>query len=198
VKRQWLLRAQVAAQGLTVTGKLALYDQLLIHLDAGLRSELGVTDELDIEGMTWRGGGLLIGLKAPLDAAGRARIWNLADVDAMLAGAGGLEHGELPAAARLSLFGTVALPTCSIGVPGGISDLYAEGERLYVVSSVPHGMACGSTWRIDLPLGQTSPRKLADWPDAVPEGIARAGQGSLLIAFDTGPATPRFAKLAEQ
>jgi multidrug resistance efflux pump len=198
VKRQWLLRAQPDAQGLTVTGKLALYDQLLAHLDAELRSELGVTDELNIEGMTWHGAGLLIGLKTPLDAAGRARIWRIADVDALLASAGDPEHGELPAAAQLSLFGTVALPTCSIGAPGGISDLYAEGDRLYVLSSVPHGMACGSAWRIDLPLGQTPPRKLADWPDAVPEGIARAGQGSLLIAFDTGPATPRFAKLADQ
>ncbi|MBI4516368.1 MAG: HlyD family efflux transporter periplasmic adaptor subunit [Deltaproteobacteria bacterium] len=193
VKRQWLLRVQEAPPGLRVIGKLALYDQLLARIESDRRAELGVSVQLDIEGMAWHAGGLLLGLKSPLDAAGRARLWYLADADSLLAATEPpAEYGE-----KLSLFGALALPSCASGAAGGISDLYLEGKRLYVLSTLSEGPACGSAWRVDLPLGQASPHKLADWPDLRPEGIARAGSGPLLIAFDNGAAVPSFAHLAQ-
>ncbi|MFQ5665030.1 MAG: HlyD family efflux transporter periplasmic adaptor subunit [Candidatus Binatia bacterium] len=201
--RQWLLRTELAAQGLKVTGKLAVYAQLLVRLDGSRRLTLGVSDQLDIEGMAWYKGGVILGLKAPQDVAGRARLWYLARVNKALAGADSRAAppdgapAEPDAGTQLSLFGTVFLPTCAAGAAGGISDLLAEGDQLYILSTLPGGPPCGSAWRIDLPLGHGTPRKLADWPDAKPEGIARAGAGRLLVVFDTGAATPRFAQLQE-
>lgn len=188
-KRQWLLRAVLNEQRLEVTGKLALYDRLLAPLPFDQRAELGISERLDIEGMAWHEGGLLLGLKAPQDAAGRARIWYLESIDSVLDGT------AAAADARLSLFASLALPTCATAAPGGVAGLFLEGDRLYLTSTLPDGPSCGSAWSIDLPIGDNAPVKLADWPELKPEGITRVGSADLLVAFDAGAEVPRFARL---
>ena len=193
-KRQWLLRAEAQDGALSVTGQIALYDDLLAGLDLDRRVELGVSDQLDIEGIAAYRGGLILGLKSPLDSTGRARLWYLADADGVFKSDGG--GGENRRAAGVSLFAAVFLPTCAAGAGGGISDLLVEGDRLFALSTLPDGLPCGSAWSIDLPLGDAQPRKLADWPQFKPEGIARSAGGNLMIFFDTGFDPPRVASLA--
>jgi multidrug resistance efflux pump len=189
-KRQWLLRVAESEERLIVTGKVALYDDTLSVLPIERRIELGVSDQLDIEGLAWHRGGLIVGLKSPLDAAGRARLWYLPEVDSVFS--------TPRRSSEVLPWGALSLQTCAAGAPGGISDLFLEDARLYVLSTLPEGPPCGSAWVMDLPLDKAMPRKLADWPDLKPEGMARAGTGELVIFFDRGTQTPRLTRLAEK
>lgn len=189
-KRQWLLRVRDDGGRLEVSGRIALYDDFLRGLDPGLRGELGVSDQLDVEGIAWREDGLLVGLKAPLDGAGRSRLWLLPRPDRLFA-PDGVAGADEP-----RLLGSVSLPTCAAAAPGGISDLFLDEGKLYVLSTLPRGPECGSAWVVDLAGGGLAPRKLADWP-LKPEGIARAGDGALLVFFDTGATPPLFTHLDE-
>ena len=191
VKRQWLLRIRDTGTALAVTGRVAFYDQFVSRLDAGTRAALGATDELDIEGVAWHDGGLLFGLKSPLDTNGQARLWYLSDVDTVFRPEAVLAEGQL------RLFGTVALPTCATAAPGGIADVLVDGRRLLVLSTLPDGPPCGSAWAVDLPLGGNAPRKLADWARVKPEGITQVGDGTLLVVFDAGADAARFGRLRE-
>jgi multidrug efflux pump subunit AcrA (membrane-fusion protein) len=178
-KRQWLLRARLEGRVLRVTGKTHLFARLERELSDEARAELGVGPDLDIEGATWRNGDLLLGLKAPIDRDGRAVVWRLADVDAMLDG------DKAPVVTR---FLDVSLPT--EGAPGGISELYLEGDRLYLLSTLPEGPAAGAAWRLDLSKAGAAPERLGRWPGAKPEAIARAGDGRLVVFFDGGDDGP--------
>jgi multidrug resistance efflux pump len=189
VKRQWLLRTRDTGDVFTVTGRVAFYDQLLSRLDGATRAALGATDDLDIEGMAWHDGGLLLGLKSPLSSNGQARVWYLSDVDTVLRPDAVLGAGQLRA------FATVTLPTCAAGAPGGIADLLLDGQRLFLLSTLPDGPPCGSAWTAPFPMDGKAPRKLADWPDVKPEGIARVGDGTLLVVFDAGAEAARFVHL---
>jgi hypothetical protein len=186
--RQWLLRAEADADGLRVTGRVALYDAILAGLAAERRAELGVSAELDIEGLAWFRGGLLLGLKAPPSAAGEALLWYLADVDGVL-------DSRIAPAEAVSLFARLPLPTCAANAPGGISGLYLDGARLFVLSSLVEGGPCGAAWRVDLPLGAAAPIKIAEWPGRQPEGIARVSPKELIVVFDAGDAVPSFTRL---
>ncbi len=186
-KRQWLLRARLEGRELRVTGKVALFERLARDLTDEAKSDLGIGPDLDIEGATWRDGDLLLGLKAPIDRNGRAVIWRLAEVDALLDG------GKAPVVTR---FREVSLPT--EGAPGGVSDLYLEGDRLFLLSTLPEGPACGAAWRLDLSKPGASPERLGRWPDVKPEALARAGDGRLVVLFDGGDDGPsRVAHLPE-
>ncbi len=188
-KRQWLLRIRDTGSTLAVTGRVAFYDQLLAPLDAGTRAALGATEDLDIEGMAWHEGGLLLGLKSPLASDEQARLWYLSAVDSVF------QPGAVLGEGQLRPFASLALPTCAAGAPGGIADLFLDGQRLFVLSTLPDGPPCGSAWTVDFPPDGRAPRKLADWAQVKPEGITRVGDGTLLVVFDAGADAARFARL---
>jgi hypothetical protein len=87
-----------------------------------LLTTLGLTDtqHLDIEGLTATArGGLLLGLKEPLDERGEAVIWHLPGPDALLSGGTAAEAGlSASAPSRCASAPTAstrpaASPTCS-------------------------------------------------------------------------------------
>lgn len=188
-KRQLLVHAALepGRQGLRALESVPLHDTLTSHLDAAARQAIGFTVLLDIEGMTAVPGGLLLGLKAPQDEAGRARLLKLT------LGAGERSLTEL----SVEPFRAVPLPTCATQAPGGVSDLYADGDTLYMTSTLPEGPPCGSAWRLDLRSAASIPVKLEDFPGFKPEGITRDAQGRLVVLFDTGEDAPRMATLTE-
>ncbi|MCA9538024.1 MAG: HlyD family efflux transporter periplasmic adaptor subunit [Myxococcales bacterium] len=186
-KRQCLLRARLEGERLRADGAVQFFDTLVSGLDAETRANLGIGDALDLEGLAWYDGGLLIGVKSPLDS-GRARLWHLTGVDALFAGAG---FG--PQAAKLRAFGALALPTGATDAPGGISELAVIGDQLYLASTLPEGPPCGAAWRTTLP-ALAPPRRLAAWPDLKPEALA-VMPDHIRVFFDTGDRTPQMARL---
>ena len=188
-KRQLLIHAAVGPQmsGLHVLSSIALHDKLTAGLDAETQASLGLDGRLDIEGMTVYGPDLLLGLKAPQDDGGRARILRLK-----------LSTGADPLAdVRVEPFRAIPLPTCHVQAQGGVSDLYLDGETLYLTSTLPEGPDCGSAWRLDLKSEASLPVKLHDYDHYKPEGISRDGSGRLWVIFDTAAAPPRMMALNE-
>ncbi|MSP73788.1 MAG: biotin/lipoyl-binding protein [Myxococcales bacterium] len=191
-KRQWLAHAEIQNDpwALKVTSKMALFDRVAERLDAQKRAELGWTDLLDIEGMFHHDGALYFGLKAPLDAADRARI--LRFPDALVALKTGVAHIE-PVV-------SVSLPTCAVGAAGGLSDLYLDGDAVYATSSLSVGPACGTAWRLSLSSvlrGEVVPTRLRSFEGYKPEGIARDPSGRLWVSFDTDRSEPRLTLITE-
>ena len=192
-KRQRFLRTQLDGPKLVVTGHLDLYRTLVDTLDGELLERLGVGDALDIEGMTWHGDGLLLGLKAPTDARGLAATWKLRNPDALFDGAGMGEGG-----ASLAPFRGFKLPTGQYGQVGGISDLMAEREMLYILTTLPDGPDTGAAWKVDLSKPNSAPERLAKWDGLKPEAIGRSPDGTLVVFFDAGDETPRYATLKKK
>lgn len=186
-KRQLLVRALVEAQprGLRVVESIPLYDALSAHLEPEQLEKVGFSALLDIEGMTFFEGGLLLGLKAPQDAAGQARLLRLR-----------LGTGERRLEGlTLEPYRNVPLPTCRAQAPGGVSDLFLDGDTLYLTSTLPEGPPCGSAWRLSLASDGSLPVKLEDYEGYKPEGIARDAGGHLFVLFDAGDAPPRLTTL---
>jgi HlyD family secretion protein len=184
-KRQQLVRATLEGDRLRATGSIALFEALTASLDPEAQAALGLGDALDIEGMTWFDGGLLLGLKAPSTDDGRARLWRLHG-PALL-----FDHGFGPAGARVEPFGALRLPTGPKGAPGGVSDLVVDGDGLLVLSTLADGPDASAAWRVTLPLGG-APRPLATWPDLKAEALARGPEG-WIVFFDSDP--PRWTPL---
>ena len=188
-KRQVLVHVAIESEprGLRVLESIPLYDTLSPALSPELREALGFGALLDIEGMTYFEGGLLLGLKAPQDDVGRARLLRLR-----------LAPGEKRlASVEAEPYRTISLPTCSLQAPGGISDLFLSKDTLFLTSTLPEGPACGSAWRLDLSSMTSTPIKLEDFEGYKPEGIARDGAGRLQVLFDTGDDAPRLTTLTE-
>jgi multidrug resistance efflux pump len=185
-KRQRLIRARVGADRLYATRVLDLFDELSAAVGAEEFARLGGGPDLDIEGMAYHDGALLLGLKAPNDAEGGARIWRLGPVDALFDPERGVK------ATRLSLFGSVRLPTGPKGELGGISDLQVDGDHLILLSTLANGPDYGAAWRVPLK-SLDAPSRLATWPGLKPEAVGRGPDGRHLIFFDADP--PRVGRL---
>lgn len=186
-KRQRLIRGRLEGQTFVVSGKTAFFEQVVRALPDYEATAMGFTDALDIEGMAWHDGALLLGLKAPQARRG-ARILRLSNPDALFDsrgfGAGG---------ARLLPFAQLALPTGAAGEAGGISDLIVHDGRLVVLSTLADGPARGAAWTVDLP-PTAPPKRLATWPGLKPEAVA-ALDGRLTVFFDTGAQAPLMTRL---
>lgn len=183
--RQQLLRVARKGRQLQSTGAVALFAALADRWSPAELRALGADDDLDIEGMAFAEGGLLLGLKAPIEA-GEARIWLVTGLDALFAG-----RGFGPEGAQIKEYARVALPTGH--GDGGISDLLLEGDTLYLLSTLPEGPPQGAAWRATLPL-RKPPERLAAW-DFKAEALVRHPDG-LFVFFDTGADAPRFTRLA--
>jgi hypothetical protein len=195
--RQLFARVAIDADGARVLASTRLAAQLDA---AGARflATLGLHDtaELDLEGMTTTAaGGLLLGLKQPLDAAGRAPIWHLARPELLLA-------GDL-AAAGLTPWGAVSSARPGRRRPAPRRHLRpprAPGrhppDRQHRLRRRPHHPG-----RHDLasPTAATAspPRAvLRSFPGLKPEGVALRPDGAaLVVVFDTGAAPGLWMEL---
>lgn len=173
--------------------------ELLDAAGADTRAALGLgsTSALEIEGLTTTAeGGLLLGLKSPLDADGNAIIWHLRDPDQLLA------TGEL-AAGRLTRWGGLRLAVTAAGssVPGGISELLELGDGTLLVASTPSAANAptdqiGALVSVAGRAGLASPRLVREFPGLRPEGLARTpDDDGIMIVFDAGADTPSWMEL---
>jgi hypothetical protein len=185
-KRQGLIRAQIGAEPrrLVVTGRVALFDRVSAALGPEARSSLGWNDALDLEGLAFVDGALLLGAKSPADEVGRARILRLSAPDAFVEGAG----------PELEVFAALSLPTCGTGAPGGISELAVDGSTLWILSTLPTGPDCGAVWRTDTraPGKATLVRR---FEGLKAEGFAFGPDGRGHLFFDMDERAPRWTSV---
>jgi hypothetical protein len=141
------------------------------------------------------GGGLLIGLKQPLDAEGHAPLWHLPRPDALLA-------GESPTAAGLRRIGAVSLQVEADGEsrPGGISELLELPDGSLLIATTASGAdpprQDGGLWHARGPDDLAGARLVRRFPGLKPEGLALAPDGAaVVIVFDTGAAAPQWMEL---
>ncbi len=194
--RQVFARIVVDATGARAEAQVRLAERL-DEGGAALLSTLGLTDtqHLDIEGLTATArGGLLLGLKEPLDERGEAVIWHLPKPDALLSGSGAVEAG-------LQRLGTVPLRVRADGldVPGGISDLLElpDGSLLLATtkSGEDPGSQDGAVWHATSLDELAAAKKLVSFPGLKPEGLAlRADDAAIVVVFDTGDAPPPWTE----
>lgn len=172
-----------------------------------LLTGLGLADtaDLDLEGLTATSrGGLLIGVKEPLDERGEAMIWHLPRPDALLSGASASDAG-------LVRWGGVPLRVSADGkdVAGGISDLLelSDGSLLIATtkSGEDPGEQDGAVWHAADRNTLSEARRVRSFPGLKPEGLALRPDGptprpsgsgqSVVVVFDTGDAPPLWTEL---
>lgn len=194
--RQLFAQIAIDATGARVLASTSLADQL--GADPKLLTTLGLasTAKLDLEGMTPTAqGGLLLGLKEPLDAAHHAAIWHLPRPEILLAGGTASDAG-------LALWGAAPLKVLADGSPhsAGISDLLELADGTLLIASTASGAEPstqdGALWLADGRNGLAAPRKLHSFPGLKPEGIALRQDGAaLVVVFDTGAAPGLWMEL---
>jgi hypothetical protein len=189
-KRQYIVRAERTDKRLVATGVQPLYTYLKEHLSTKQWADLDIDDNLDIEGMTWWRNGLLLGLKTPLEKNGRARLWHLKNP-------GALFDKRPPGQADLDLqvIADISLPTGADGQAGGISELLADGDTLFILSTVADGAPVGAAWRIRGTPTNATPIKVAEWEGLKPEALAKISGERLLVFFDRGAEKPMMTTL---
>jgi len=162
----------------------------------------GFDRELNIEGMTWDGDGLLLGLKRPLGADGRAIVWSLSHPGRLLA-TGRLDRADVKVHAR------VDLPAGPAGheVAAGISDLLKlpDGRVLLLGVSLrptdgaepfPGDYSAMFTVAAPAGAGDWTARKVRDFPGVKAEGVAPGPDaGLLMIVFDRDAKTPLWTTM---
>lgn len=196
-RRERFLRLVPEGTGYRVDGSVLLAP-LLESLEPSALAELGISDldQLEIEGMTAHEGGLLLGLKSPLDADGNAIIWRMERPDRLFA-EDSLEH------AGLTRWGHVDL---EVGPEddrrdGGISELLAlpNGGLLIAatVSDPAADEASGALYWAQAPEGgAVSTVRVRDFDGLKPEGLSLAPTpGRLMVVFDRGADVPMFTEL---
>ena len=165
---------------------------------AELLATLGLPDTrgLDPEGMTaTAAGGLLIGLKEPLDADEHAVIWQLARPGMVLA------SGDVTGAGLTRLGATpVKIVADGAARPGGISELLELPDGSLLIASTASGAEPasqdGTLWHASSRDGLASPRMLRTFPGLKAEGLALRPDGAaIVIVFDTGAAPPQWMEL---
>jgi hypothetical protein len=195
--RQIFARLVVEGTGFRLDGVVHLAD-LLEGVSDEFRAGLGLKDTsmLDIEGMTTRNGSILIGLKAPLDANGRAIIWKMDFPERLF------ETGELQNCG-LSLWTSVKLEVKADGVrvPGGISELLALPDGTMIIGATASGINArtqdGAVYFSKSPTdGTTYARRVNEFGGLKPEGLALSPHpGRFAIVFDRGSDDPSWLEL---
>jgi multidrug resistance efflux pump len=159
---------------------------------------LGLKDlsMLDIEGMTVRNGSLLIGLKAPLDAQGKAIIWKM-DFPERFFDTGNVRD------CGLSHWSSVQLEVRADNttVPGGISELLALPDGTLLIAATASGIDArsqdGAIYFSKKPsIGTTYARKVREFVGLKPEGLALSpAAGRFMVVFDRGGDIPSWLEI---
>ena len=197
--REQFMRLSPEGGGYRVSGVVHLAS-LLRELPEPQRLALGLKDlemrTLDIEGLTAHEGGLLIGVKSPLDEAGRAMIWRMDRPDRLF------DSGRLDDAG-LEPWGVAELTVQADGitVPAGIAELLAlpDGSLLLAATATEGnpGHQVGSLWWAGTAAsGPLNAVRVREFDGLKPEGLALSPTpGRLVVTFDTGEHTPLWAEL---
>lgn len=194
--RTAFLKLAPAGDGFRVAGEQHLID-LLAAESSDFAATLGLSqlDDLEIEGMTAKGGALYFGLKSPLDERGRALIWKLERPADVFAGKS-LKTSGLTLFARLPL----ELGGAEGKARGGVAELLFSGSSLLVASTPSSG---------DTPLGalfsvadaerggELAPKLLEQFPGKKPEGIclSLSDPKKVTVVFDNGAAPGEMTEL---
>lgn|GEM_PF-1316981 len=169
----------------------------LAELGLGLTGGL---NRLNIEGLAaYPRGGLLIGLKAPLDDKGRALIWHLRYPQRLL-DTGSLAAGELT---RWASVGASCSDAKGTSHSAGIAELvFLPDGGLVFAATTSDGAKrskAGALYYVRDPQprqGVLSARKLRAFPKLKPEGLAVSPiAGRMTVVFDLGQKEPKWAEL---
>ncbi len=194
-KRQRFLEVEEDGKSLRVTRQV-LFAELLEGLSGGQRAALGLSsiDDLDIEGMAYLDGALLLGLKSPTDAQGNAIIWRIAQ-PARLFAENSLKN------AGLTRWATVAAPLLTGGgsVAGGISELLVTPAGGLIIASTPSKTEdeIGALYHVAKPVPPLlQAQQFASFPGKKPEGLSLAPEpGRFVVVFDAGKDAPFWESL---
>jgi len=195
--RRAFMRLSRGVDGYRLAESIDLY-AALEALDKGALEALGLSslEALDIEGMTEFKGGLLLGLKSPLDSDGNALVWRLERPDALLSG-GTVQEAGLSLWRRIS----VELKADERQVRGGISELLSlpDGSLLFAAtaSEGEPKRQDGALWWARIVEGEqlVKARRLESFVDLKPEGLAISPTpGRIVVTFDRGSKTPKWAE----
>jgi len=194
--RQLFARVAIDATGARLLASTSLADQLGADRKLLTTLGLGSTANLDLEGMTpTAAGGLLLGLKEPLDAADHAAIWHLPRPEILLAGGTASDAG-------LTRWGSVPLTVLADGATrnAGISDLLELPDGSLLVAATAAGpepnSQDGALWHVTGRDRLATPTRLRSFPGLKPEGIALRHDGAaLVVVFDTGVAPGLWMEL---
>lgn len=207
--RKLLVRARRKGEALELRGKMSLSGFLEKAAAenpgekwAAYVSGAILSGRLDIEGLAWRNGSLLLGCKSPL-LDGQAVILELTHADGLLGGMDGTGKNAEGGTRKteVGIWRTLELKDRETGKPCGISDLLFVDGDAYILSTgsaggkEDQGAHLGELWR--LRAGAVQPDRLRGFGGGKPEGIAyRPADKSFFIAFDNGSQRPsRILKL---
>jgi len=191
--RRMLVQMRLEGRTLRVLG----YVDLTTARDAtgrGLLEIAGLDPNglLDIEGITYQQGALLVGLKAPLTSAGAAVILRL-DAPAQVLKSGQIGPTSLTRLRSVSLGKSGANGT----IARGISDLFTmpDGSMLLLANS-PKGMPSdGGGAMFWLKPDASTAVHLRDFPGLKPEGVTLADDGKrLIVVFDRDLLPPMWTQ----
>lgn len=189
--RRQLLWLGLAGERLEVKGRFDLTDFPLPELVTGHAAEL------DIEALAWRDGALFVGLKAPLDDAGRAAIVRIERATALFAPKKKTKPLPRPQVWARPLL-EVPGPDGSL-VPEGVTDLLflPDGSLLLAANAPKSGRpdGGGAVWRLSGP--EDPPVLVRRFPGLKPEGLSLTPDGrEVAVVFDRGPAPAQWVRLA--
>lgn len=187
--RRQLLWLALTKDKLSVRGR---FDLSTLELE---RVAAGRDDELDIEAIAFRDGALFVGLKAPLDAEGRASIVRIEDIAAAF---------DAKRAAKLVVTRWAA-PLLRVTdpegklVPEGVTDLlFLPDGRLVLAANAPKSGkpdGGGALWLLEKP--DAAPVLLYRFGDGLkPEGLTLTPDGQrLVVVFDRGQDAAQWLRL---
>lgn len=153
-----------------------------LGLEAGRHRE-GPT--VEIEGLAWHRGALFLGLKKPLDSAGRALIWRIGKPDHLFT-------RRSLSGAELALWKRVLLRV--EGIPAGISELLLldNGSLILAGTNDRGGALFRATETVEDELRASIFRM---YPGLKPEGLCLSPDRRLVVVFDQQQNSPLWAKL---
>jgi hypothetical protein len=200
--RRQLVRLEVDRDGARVDGAVDLGGLLDAAPDAtraalGLRAGAGGDrlGALDLEALAVHDGALYLGLKAPVDDAGRALIWRVGAPDKLLA-------GDL-AGAQLSVWSRLRLTIEADGrrVPGGLADLVFLDATTIAIAATASGIDPRQQASVlavaTFAAGELQPRVVRRFAGRKAEGLALAPDGKrLTIVFDRGAEAAQWTSVA--
>jgi hypothetical protein len=191
--RRQLLQLRLEGRALRVMGQV----DLTTAQDANGRGLLEIAGldpggALDIEAITYRGGALLVGLKAPLTSNGSAVILRL-EAPAQVLQTGHIGPGALTRFREVKLSGSRS----GGKIPRGIADLLSLPDgSIVLLANSPKGMPSDGGGAIFwLKRDASAAVFLHDFPGLKPEGVALAEDGKgLVLVFDTDLRPPLWTR----